>query len=58
MVPAFSKRDGPTRMTVLRGLDGDTDIRILAEEILEDVDGDEAASSPFILCCLRICTFC
>ncbi|ORE91215.1 ABC transporter ATP-binding protein [Acuticoccus yangtzensis] len=37
MVPAFSKRDGPTRMTVLRGLDGDTDIRILAEEILEDV---------------------
>ena len=37
MVPAFSRRDGPTRMTLLRGLDADTDVRLAAEEILEDV---------------------
>ncbi|RAH99528.1 ABC transporter ATP-binding protein [Acuticoccus sediminis] len=37
MVPAYAKRDGPLRLNVLTALDSDTDIRLAAEEILEDV---------------------
>ncbi|MEM6761683.1 MAG: ABC transporter ATP-binding protein [Pseudomonadota bacterium] len=37
MAPAFAKRDGPLRFNFFGGLDGDTDIRMEAEAILEDV---------------------
>ncbi|MEM7694307.1 MAG: ABC transporter ATP-binding protein [Pseudomonadota bacterium] len=37
MAPAYAKRDGAVRMNFLAGLDGDKDIRLEAEHILEDV---------------------
>ncbi|UOM33343.1 ABC transporter ATP-binding protein [Acuticoccus sp. I52.16.1] len=37
MVPAYAKRDGPLRLNIMSPLDGDTDIRLAAEEILEDL---------------------
>ena len=39
MVPAYAKRDGPLRLNIMSPLDGDTDIRLAAEEILEDLGG-------------------
>ena len=45
MVPAYAKRDGPSKMAILKGLDRDTDIRLAAEEILADVGlGDKRHS--------------
>ncbi|GAB5375900.1 MAG: ABC transporter ATP-binding protein [Acuticoccus sp.] len=37
MVPAFAKRDGPLKLNVLSALDSDTDIRLEAEKVLDDL---------------------
>jgi len=37
MAPAYARRDGPTRMSLFKALDSDTDIRHEAEHVLEDL---------------------
>jgi len=37
MAPAYARRDGPLRLNILTGVDGDTDIRAEAEAVLLDL---------------------